>query len=50
LGTAPVRAEAIFLRPGLTHPLPFEPGDFEKMLRKFGDLQLEILRFRSGNI
>jgi ATP-dependent helicase/nuclease subunit A len=50
LGTAPVRAEAIFLRPGLTHPLPFEPGDFEKMLRKFGDLQLEILRFRSGKI
>jgi len=50
LGTPPVRAEAKFLRPSLTHRIPFEPGDFEKMLRKFGDLQLEILKFRSGKI
>ena len=45
-GEAPVEGQIHFLRPGLTHSIPFQGLEFEKLSGKFSDLQKEILRFR----
>lgn len=46
LGAAPLEARVYFLRPGLTHRIPFVPSAFDKLFERFTDFQRQILQFR----
>jgi hypothetical protein len=46
LGRPPAEARVHFLRPGLTHRIPFGQGEVGRLLEKFTSLQKEILDFR----
>ncbi len=46
LGHPPAEARIHFLRAGLSHCIPFDPAGFDELLKKFTDLQKEILEFR----
>jgi len=46
LGHPPAEGKVYFLRPGLTHRIPFTPDMFVQFSEKFTDLEKEILKFR----
>ena len=50
LGVPPAEARIHFLRPSLTHRIPFAPDDFEKFFQKFTDLQSKIIEFRKERL
>ncbi len=50
MGISPAEAQVHFLRGGLTHPLFFSAGDFDRLYAEFSGLQERIIDFRKERI